>query len=80
MPFEIVPPGTHIDFIGRRHIAFAASGLLFLAALAAVFVEGVHLGIDFAGGTEVQLRFDVAPKADRIAFMLRHWRQPPPRY
>jgi preprotein translocase subunit SecF len=58
VPFQIVPPGTHIDFIGRRHIAFAASGLLFLAALAAVLVEGVHLGIDFAGGTEVQLRFE----------------------
>jgi preprotein translocase subunit SecF len=58
VPFEIVPPGTHIDFIGRRHIAFAASGLLFLAALAAVLIEGVHLGIDFAGGTEVQLRFE----------------------
>ena len=58
MPFEIVPPGTHIDFLGRRHIAFAASGLLFVAALAAVFVQGVHLGIDFAGGTEVQLRFE----------------------
>jgi preprotein translocase subunit SecF len=58
VPFQIVPPGTHIDFIGRRHYAFAASGLLFLLALAAVFVEGVHLGIDFAGGTEVQVRFE----------------------
>jgi preprotein translocase subunit SecF len=58
VPFEIIPPGTHIDFIGRRRIAFAASGLLLLAALVAIFVEGVHLGIDFAGGTEVQLRFE----------------------
>jgi len=58
VPFEIVPPGTHIDFIGKRHIAFAASGLLFLAALVAVAIEGVHFGIDFAGGTEVQVRFE----------------------
>ncbi len=34
----------------------------------------------FDPSPEVQLRFDVAPKADRIAFMLRHWRQPPPGY
>ena len=57
MPFEIIPSGTHIDFIGKRRVAFAASGLLLLASLVAVLVEGVHLGIDFAGGTEVQVRF-----------------------
>ena len=57
MPFEIVPPGTHIDFIGKRRIAFAISGLILLAALVAAFTNGVKFGIDFAGGTEVQLRF-----------------------
>lgn len=58
MPFEIIPSGTHIDFIGRRHIAFALSALLFLVAFAAIPIQGVRLGIDFAGGTEVQLRFE----------------------
>ena len=57
---ELVPSGTSIDFIGKRYYAFAASGLLFLLALAAIVVEGVHLGIDFAGGTEVQVRFEQA--------------------
>ena len=58
MPFEIIPPGTHIDFIGKRHIAFAMSALMFLTAFAAIPLQGVRLGIDFAGGTEVQLRFE----------------------
>jgi preprotein translocase subunit SecF len=57
VPLEIIKPGTHIDFIGRRKVAFAISSLMLLAGLAAVFVKGVNLGIDFAGGTEVQLRF-----------------------
>ena len=60
MPFEIVPPGTHIDFIGKRKIAFAlicrpTAGRLELRRFRSKGVP--KLGIDFAGGTEVQLRF-----------------------
>ena len=57
MPWEIVPPGTKIDFIGKRRLAALLSGLLLLTSVAAVWVNGVRLGIDFAGGTEVQLEF-----------------------
>lgn len=62
MPFEIIPPGTHIDFLGKRRIAFVVSALLLLAGIVAVPIQGFRLGIDFAGGTEVQLRFP--PGAD----------------
>ena len=62
MPLEIVPPGTHIDFLGRRRLAFLVSGLLMLVGIAAIPVQGIRMGIDFAGGTEVQLRF--APGVD----------------
>ena len=57
MPWEIVPPGTKIDFIGKRRLAALLSGLLLLTSVVAVWVNGVQLGIDFAGGTEVQLEF-----------------------
>jgi preprotein translocase subunit SecF len=57
VPFELVPPDTHIDFIGKWRLFVAISVLLLLASLAAVFVRGVKFGIDFAGGTEVQVRF-----------------------
>ena len=57
MPFEIIPPGTHIDFIGKRRFAFAVSAVLLLAAIAAIPIQQIRLGIDFAGGTEVQVRF-----------------------
>jgi preprotein translocase subunit SecF len=55
---ELVPPGTQIDFIGRRHIAYAVSGFLLLAGVVAVLVQGMRWGIDFAGGTEVAVRFE----------------------
>ncbi len=57
MPWEIVKPGTHIDFIGKRRIALALSAALLLAAVVAIPMQGIRLGIDFAGGTEVQLAF-----------------------
>jgi preprotein translocase subunit SecF len=58
MPFEIVPPGTHFDFIGRWRIAAAFSVLVILAGLAAIPIRGLRFGIDFAGGTEMLVRFD----------------------
>jgi preprotein translocase SecF subunit len=54
---ELVPPGTKIDFIGRRRIAYAVSGALLLAGVVAIAVQGMRFGIDFAGGTEVAVRF-----------------------
>jgi preprotein translocase SecF subunit len=54
---ELVPPGTQIDFIGRRRIAYAVSGSLLLAGILAVALQGMRWGIDFAGGTEVAVRF-----------------------
>lgn len=63
--FQIVPPGTHIDFLGRRHIALALSLLLLAAGLvAAVWKPGLKFGIDFAGGTEVAVRFDAGSDVD----------------
>ena len=57
MPFEIVKPGTHIDFVRFAKPAAVLSAVLILAGLAAVPVQGFRLGIDFAGGTELQVAF-----------------------
>ena len=57
MTIEIVPPGTDIDFIGKRTVAALLSAGLILAGLLAIPVKGINWGIDFAGGTEIQVRF-----------------------
>jgi preprotein translocase subunit SecF len=65
--FELVPTGTRIDFIGKRHVCGVISLLFLGAGLVAIPIQGVHLGIDFAGGTEVQVRFAEGSGADEGA-------------
>ena len=48
-----------IDFMRWRGMALTVSGLMCLAALVGVFAwPGLNYGVDFAGGTEVQLHFE----------------------
>ena len=57
---EILPK-TNIDFIGKRNIAFIISALLTLLGVIALIQIGrgsANMGIDFAGGTAVQLKFE----------------------
>lgn len=41
---------TAVDFIGRRKVGFILSGLLILATVVSLLVQGLNLGIDFVGG------------------------------
>ena len=64
--FEILGK-TNIDFMGKRAISFTLSGILaFLGIIAVIQIArgAANLGIDFAGGTAVQLKFDQAIKID----------------
>jgi preprotein translocase subunit SecF len=54
---ELIKPGTKIPFTRYRKIAFIVSSVVNLAVLAALFIHGPKLGVDFAGGTMVQVKF-----------------------
>jgi preprotein translocase subunit SecF len=58
--FELIRPGTQIDFIGsfRRWIALSIS--VIVAGVVWAVVVGVNVGVDFAGGTEAHIRFKSA--------------------
>jgi preprotein translocase subunit SecF len=42
---------TSVDFIGKRKIWYSISGLLILASGLTLFTQGLHLGIEFKGGS-----------------------------
>ena len=47
-----------LDFMGKSKIAIAFSMLLLLASYGILFTKGFNYGIDFAGGTIVQVKYD----------------------
>jgi len=57
----------HVDFMGKRLIATALSALLLLVALGSLGTQGLNLGLDFTGGSlvEVKLAEKVDPQAVR---------------
>lgn len=54
---ELIKPGTKIPFTRYRKVALVLSSAANLMVLAFLFIQGPRLGVDFAGGTLVQLRF-----------------------
>jgi preprotein translocase subunit SecF len=64
---EIIKSGTKIDFMGKRKAAFFMSVILIIAGIVSLIVHGgPNYGIDFAGGTLVQVRFSQPVNLDEI--------------
>jgi preprotein translocase subunit SecF len=64
---ELIKPGINIDFVGKMKVAFGISIAAIVISIASVIWHGgLNYGIDFAGGTIVQIKFQKATSADRI--------------
>lgn len=68
---QIFSRKTHIDFIGNRRIPIAVSIILVIATLVILFTRGLNFGLDFTGGTLVELSYtepvQVAPIRKQLA-------------
>ncbi len=60
---KLVPQDTNIKFLRLRLPFFIMSILLMVASWGLVAVNGLNLGIDFAGGQEVRLTFEQSEEA-----------------
>ncbi|MEM6780920.1 MAG: protein translocase subunit SecF [Pseudomonadota bacterium] len=56
---KIVPDDTNINFIGARYIAFVFSAILLLGSIGLTVKNGLNFGIDFVGGTMIEIRVPV---------------------
>ncbi len=57
----------NIDWMGKAKYFYALSGILLLAGWTSIFVgRGIRYGIDFSGGTNVDVRFSKAPDIDKL--------------
>jgi len=56
---QFVKPDVNIDFVGKRKIAFSVSLAMIIISIASLVIHGgPKYGIDFAGGTLVQVKFN----------------------
>jgi len=64
--FSLVRSGTTIPFMSGRRVAAAASAILVAASLIGVGILGLNFGIDFRGGTMVQVQTEQAADIGEI--------------
>ncbi|WP_043529580.1 protein translocase subunit SecF [Litchfieldella xinjiangensis] len=60
------------DFMGKRRLAFIASAVMVLVSIIALAVQQLNLGLDFTGGTLVEVRYAVAPSLDSVRQLLEN--------
>ncbi|HYL84766.1 MAG TPA: protein translocase subunit SecF [Candidatus Angelobacter sp.] len=57
----------NLDWMGKAKYFFALSGILLLAGWTSIYLKGgLRYGIDFKGGTNVDVRFAQAPNIDKL--------------
>ncbi len=55
-PIHLIPNDTNIRFLQAKWLAFGLSGLLVAASIFLLFTRGLNFGIDFTGGTVMEIR------------------------
>lgn len=64
---QIIKPDTNFDFVGKRKIAIIISAALILIGMVSLLVKGgPEYGVDFAGGTLIQVQFEKSTDAAEI--------------
>ena len=72
---QFIKPGLKIDFVGKMKYAIIFSVILTIISIASVIIHGgLNLGIDFAGGSIIQVKFQKDTSADKIREALKSTR------
>jgi preprotein translocase subunit SecF len=72
MSIELVKPGINLDFVGKIKYAVIFSAILIIISIGSIiYHKGLNPGIDFAGGSIIQVKFSKDVKADQIREALK---------
>lgn len=64
---QFIKPDININFVGKRKIAFLISLAMILVSIASLLIhKGPRYGIDFAGGTLIQVKFSAPASLNNI--------------
>ncbi|MGJ0372063.1 protein translocase subunit SecF [Aliarcobacter cryaerophilus] len=69
---EIFNNNKTYDFMGKKVAFLTISGILIIASLVLLFTRGLNYGIDFVGGTIVQVKYEQAAPLDKIREVLEN--------
>lgn len=71
MSFELIRHDTNYDFVGIRKYAYALSAILLLIGVFSLLVKGgPRYGVDFAGGINIQVKFNQGVELDALRVAL----------
>jgi preprotein translocase subunit SecF len=61
-----------IDFVGRRHLWYAISGVIIVVAVLGLLWKGLNLGIEFEGGVEYRVSMPANQANDKMVEEIRN--------
>ena len=63
---EIIKPKTNINFMGQRKLALIVSICLIVLSLGSLMTRGLNYGLDFTGGTLIQVNYQTTPELTEV--------------
>lgn len=68
---EFFKQHLNIDFMGARLWTALLSAILFISSIAALWINGLHFGLDFTGGIQIEVGYEGAADLENIRQQLK---------